>query len=101
MPVNDNMTCEEIKNLITVGGQLIDVRSSVEFNRGSLNGALNMPIETFQYFAEEIDKTKPVLLYCRSGQRSGAAKQFLETLGFGRVFNIGGYQRYASCNQAA
>jgi phage shock protein E len=91
------MTCEEIKNLIRVGGQLIDVRSSVEFSQGALNGALNMPIESFQYFAESIDQAKPVLLYCRSGQRSGAAKQFLETLGFDRVFNIGGYQRYASC----
>jgi phage shock protein E len=99
--VNEIMTCEEIKNLLTIGGQLIDVRSPVEFSQGSLSGAVNMPIESFQYFANSIDKTKPVMLYCRSGARSGAAKQFLETLGFDSVFNIGGYQRYVSCNQAA
>jgi len=82
---------------MTIGGQLIDVRSSVEFNQGALDGAVNMPLESFQYFAKNIDKTRPVILYCRSGKRSGAAKQFLETIGFGSVFNIGGYQRYASC----
>ena len=95
------MTCEEVKNLMTIGGQLIDVRSSVEFSQGALNGAVNMPIDSFKYFADSIDRTKPVILYCRSGIRSGAAKQFLETLGFDTVFNIGGYQRYVSCNQAA
>jgi phage shock protein E len=95
------MTCEEVKNLMTTGGQLIDVRSPVEFSQGALNGAVNMPIESFQYFAGSIDKTKPVILYCRSGMRSGVAKQFLETIGFDRVFNIGSYQRYVSCNQAA
>jgi phage shock protein E len=96
--VNEIMTCDEIKNLMTIGGQLIDVRSSFEYNQGALNGAVNMPIESFQYHAESIDKTKPVLLYCRSGMRSGAAKQFLETLGFDSVFNIGGYKTYATCS---
>lgn len=99
--MNDIMTCDQIKNLMTVGGQLIDVRSSVEFSQGALNGAINMPLESFQFFTKSIDKTKPVLLYCRSGHRSGAAKQFLETQGFDSVFNIGGYQRYVSCNQVA
>ena len=95
------MTCEEIKNLLTIGGQLIDVRSTVEFSQGALNGAVNMPMESFQYLADSIDKSKPVILYCRSGMRSGVAKQFLETLGFDSVFNIGSYQRYVTCNQAA
>ncbi len=95
--MNDLMTCEEVKNLMTIGGQLIDVRSTVEFNQGALDGAVNMPLESFQHSANSIDKTRPVILYCRSGQRSGAAKQFLETSGFDSVFNIGGYQRYASC----
>lgn len=98
--VNDIMTCEEIKNLMTMGGQLIDVRSSVEFSQGALNGAVNMPLESFQFSTNTIDITKPVLLYCRSGHRSGVARQFLKNLGFDRVFNIGGYQQYVSCNQA-
>ena len=91
------MTCEEIKNLMTIGGQLIDVRSTVEFRQGALNGAVNMPIDSFQHRVDSIDKNKPVLLYCRSGIRSGAAKNFLEMLGFDGVYNIGSYQKYAFC----
>ena len=96
--MNDSMSCEEIRNLINAGAQLIDVRSTVEFNQGALNGAVNMPIDSFQHFLDSIDKENPVLLYCRSGARSGAAKQFLETLGFNSVFNIGGYSKYAFCS---
>lgn len=87
-----------MKQILTVGGQLIDVRSNVEFNQGALHGAVNMPIDTIHFFAKSIDKTKPVLLYCRTGMRSGKVKQFLEMLGFDRVYNIGGYQRYAHCS---
>ena len=95
--VKDNLSCEEMKQILTVGGQLIDVRSSVEFSQGALQGAVNMPIETIHFFAKSIDKTRPVMLYCRTGLRSGKVKQFLEMLGFDRVYNIGSYQRYAQC----
>ena len=91
------MTCEDIKTLLSEGGQLIDVRSSVEFSQGALNGAINMPVEAFQYLSTTIDRSRPVLLYCRSGQRSALAKQFLETTGFDDVHNIGSYGNYAYC----
>ncbi len=93
----ENLSCDEIVKLIEKGGQLIDVRSSMEFMEGALCGAVNIPLNLIQYSAENIDKNKPVILYCRSGQRSGVAKQFLETLGFGEVYNIGCYQNYATC----
>ena len=96
--MSDVMTCEEVKNLITIGAQLIDVRSPVEFSQGALDGAVNMPIESFQHHANSIDQTKPVLLYCRSGMRSGAVKKYLDMLGFDSVYNIGSYQKYAFCN---
>lgn len=97
--MNNKLTCAEMKQILNVGGQLIDVRSSVEFSQGALQGAINMPIETIHFFAKSIDKTRPVLLYCRTGMRSGKVKQFLEMLGFDRVYNIGGYQTYAHCRQ--
>lgn len=89
--------CNYLKDLIKQGGMLIDVRSNFEFGQGALPGALNMPLESFQYFAEEIHKDKPVLLYCRSGQRSEMAKRYLQSLGFADVHNIGCYQQHAGC----
>jgi len=93
----ENLSCEEIKKLVEKGGQLIDVRSTMEFVQGALCGAINIPLDSIHHSTESIDKNKPVILYCRSGQRSGAAKQFLETLGFSEVYNIGGYQNYITC----
>jgi len=93
----ENLSWEEIKQLTEKGAQLIDVRSNIEFMGGALSGAVNIPFESMQHSAHSIDKDKPVILYCRSGMRSGAVKQFLEALGFCEVYNIGGYKNYATC----
>jgi len=90
--------CTTLKNLLEQGGRLIDVRSHFEYTQGALKGALNMPLEQFQYHVENIEKDKPVLLYCRSGQRSEMAKRYLQSLGFADVHNIGGYQQLAGCD---
>jgi len=89
--------CNFIKTKLNEGGQLIDVRSPVEFSQGALDGAVNMPIESFQFLKDDIDHTKPVLLYCRTGARSGMVKNYLEQLGFGQVHNIGGLLQFAGC----
>jgi len=95
--MNSNISCEQLKQLLEKGAQLIDVRSTMEFNQGALSGAVNLPIDTIQHNTGSIDKTKPVLLYCRSGHRSGAVQQFLISLGFQDVYNIGSYTNYAFC----
>ena len=95
--MNSEITCEQLRQLLAKGAQLIDVRSTMEFNQGALNGAINLPINTIQSSVESIDKSKPVILYCRSGARSGMVQQFLVSLGFKDVYNIGGYTRYAFC----
>ena len=95
--MNSEISCEQLHQLLAKGAQLIDVRSTMEFNQGALNGAINLPINTIQSSIESIDKSKPVLLYCRSGARSGMVQQFLISLGFKDVYNIGSYTRYAFC----
>lgn len=89
--------CDFVQEKINEGGQLIDVRSPIEFNMGALDGAINMPISNFQSLKDEIDDTKPVLLYCRTGARSEAVKNYLVQLGFAQVHNIGGLQQFAGC----
>ncbi|MCK5003027.1 MAG: rhodanese-like domain-containing protein [Gammaproteobacteria bacterium] len=95
--MNSEISCEKLQQLLGDGAQLIDVRSTMEFNQGALNGAINLPINSIQHNTDTIDQTKPVLLYCRSGQRSGMVKQFLISLGFQDVYNIGSYTKYAFC----
>lgn len=95
--MNQQDNCQFVQNLISQGAQLIDVRSTVEFAQGALKGAVNMPIDRFQQFKDDIDENKPILLYCRSGQRSEMVKRFLESCGFEDVHNIGSYQRFVEC----
>ena len=86
----DEYNCNFLQKMLGQGGQLIDVRSPVEFSQGSIEGAINMPIDSFQHLKDNIDNTKPVLLYCRTGARSGMVKKYLDQLGFDQVHNIGG-----------
>jgi len=97
----DEFSCKELQDILSTGGQLIDVRSAVEFSQGALDGAKNIPIDTIHYALNTIDKTKPVILYCRTGKRSGLIKSLFQQLGFNQVHNIGCYQHYVGCFQGA
>lgn len=89
--------CSFFHEIMSQGGQLIDVRSPMEFSQGALNGAINMPINNFQHCKDDIDTAKPVLLYCRTGARSEMVKKYLQQLGVDRVHNIGGYLQFMGC----
>jgi phage shock protein E len=83
----------EIKNLISKGALIIDVRSKTEFDEGHYNGAKLIPYnEILSRISELGDKNKPIILYCRSGRRSGIAKDTLIKAGFTNVINAGGLQ---------
>ncbi|MGB5278031.1 MAG: rhodanese-like domain-containing protein [Gammaproteobacteria bacterium] len=92
-----DIRCDEIRELVENGGQLIDVRSNQEFIQGALKHAINMPVESVPHFAETIDRNKPVMLYCVSGMRANVVKRFLESLGFNYVYNLGGISQLAHC----
>jgi rhodanese-related sulfurtransferase len=62
--------------------QLIDVRTPDEFSAGHLANAKSIPLQDIGSRLGEIDKSKPVLLYCRSGHRSGKALEILVGKGF-------------------
>ena len=93
--------CTSLKKMLNQGGTLIDVRSNAEFARGALQGAQNIPMDSFESFTKDIEKEKPVLLYCHSGKRSDMAKRYLQSLGFLDVHSIGGYQQLALCIDTA
>jgi phage shock protein E len=89
--------CDELRELVNNGGQLIDVRSSQEYGQGALVNAVNIPVESIPHHTHSIDRNKPVMLYCVSGMRASVVKRFLESLGFNDVHNLGGISRLAHC----
>ena len=86
-----------IEQQLKEGGQLIDVRSPLEFSQGALEFAVNMPVDRFEVLKDGIDNSKPVLLYCRSGARSEMIKKYLQQLGFDQVHNLGGLSQFINC----
>ena len=74
------------------GAQLIDARTPSEYNSGHLPDALNLDWNGGQLeaAASKLDKSKPALLYCASGRRSAAAREFLTEQGFKDVVDLDG-----------
>ncbi len=79
---------------ISKGALLVDVRSPSEFGEGSLSGAVNIPYDSVAERIAEFgpDKTRTVVVFCRSGRRSGIAEETLRELGFTDVVNGGEYE---------
>jgi rhodanese-related sulfurtransferase len=71
--------------------QLIDVRTPQEYHAGHIPGAklVNLYDPTFKtkILSLNLDKNKPVLVYCRSGNRSLVAARFLNEKGY-KVINL-------------
>lgn len=70
--------------------QLIDVRTPAEFSTGHLKGAKNLDWNggQLQQEAGKLDKTKPVMVYCRTGNRSKEAAAWLKKEGFTNVYEM-------------
>ena len=76
----------------TPNPQLVDVRTYNEFIEGYLPGAILMDIQktTFDSLINQLDKTRPVFVYCHSGKRSLEAVSVLEKNKFKVIYNLDG-----------
>lgn len=86
------ITAKELKELIDrkADFQLIDVREPHEFDDMNLQGEL-IPMGDVMDNADKISKDKQVVIHCRSGKRSAAVIQALETqLGYKNLYNLKG-----------
>lgn len=88
------ITVEELKAQLDRGEpvHLVDVREPEEHEEFNIGGTL-IPVGRFR--ALDVDELEPlqeeeIVLYCRSGNRSGQAAAMLETLGYTRVKNLEG-----------
>lgn len=71
---------------------LVDVREPFEFESGTVNGAVNIPLGTVPTrVADFKDMPRPIVLFCRSGGRSGQATAFLQGQGMDGIYNGGSW----------
>jgi phage shock protein E len=83
----------DIPALIESGALIIDTRTPGEFSSGHIEGAVNIPHNVIAQHIGDHLKDQPVIVYCHSGARSGAAKRVLEQAGYSRVVNGGSLHR--------
>ena len=89
-----NVTVSEIDSLMQKGVSVLDVRTAQEVSQGNIQGSINIDFfaDDFEAKINNLDKSKPVLVYCKSGSRSAKASKLLSSNGFNQVFNlVGGY----------
>lgn len=69
---------------------VVDVRNSWEYDEGHIKNAVNIPLTEIPARIDEFKKLNgPAILYCRSGNRSGAAVHILKQAGITNVYNGG------------
>ncbi len=86
------VTVQELKSLFdsNVDIQLIDVREIFEHETANLGGKL-IPMGEVENSVNEFDRHRQVIVYCRSGARSGRAIQWLEqNHSFDNLYNLKG-----------
>ena len=97
--VYEVLSYDDFKNQINNDNVLLfDIRTMDEFNSGHLKGSINIDFyeeKLFDKFFKKVNKSKPIYIYCRSGNRSKKSSEKLKNLGFFKVFDLeGGYKNW-------
>lgn len=88
MPASINVT--DAAQRFEDGAFLLDVRTVEEWNQGHVAGAVLIPLDQLGARVNEVPKDQDVLIICRSGNRSGQARDLLRGQGFDRTTSISG-----------
>ena len=85
----------DVQEKVDEGYSILDVRSVGEVNRGTLPGAINIPIDEIRERKNELPSGK-ILVTCQVGQRGHAATRLLRELGYEAVNLDGGYMTWSN-----
>ena len=70
------------RELVSGGAQVVDVRTASEHGVSHIEGAVHVPLERLNEEGEQLDRERPVIVYCRGGNRSRMAAEALRNSGF-------------------
>ncbi|WP_407431969.1 DsrE/DsrF/DrsH-like family protein, partial [Methanobrevibacter sp.] len=74
--------------------QIVDVRDDEELILGKIENSINIPKQELSYNLEKLDKTKQIIVYCKTGDRSDEATDELNSLGYDAFSLEGGFKQY-------
>lgn len=88
-PGGARVSPDEAQQQVGAGAALVDVRTTIEFADGHIDGSINIPVADLRRRMGEIDASRGVVLYCRSGARSARAAGMLRKAGIEGVYDLG------------
>src|SRR6185295_1455119 len=90
----------ELADWLALGGSsalILDVRDTAEFENGSIEGAINIPLGQLRERVEELPRDREIWISCGVGQRAYYACRLLTQRGFKARNLSGGYASYRAC----
>jgi len=80
---SEDLSPQEVAQLVRDGdAQLVDVREPYEHEAGRIAGTLHIELERLGAEAGSVDRERPVVFYCRSGNRSAFAAEMFRGAGY-------------------
>ena len=67
---------------------ILDVRTVSEYEAGHIEGAINIPVGDLGVRLDELSKEEEILVYCRTGNRSGTAMEIMDNAGFTKLYHM-------------
>ncbi len=93
------VTIDEAKDIITEDSELfiLDTRTQEEYDAGHIENAILIPYDQLEMNLDELKgfEDKPILVYCRTGNRSSQAVKTLIDNGFNKIYHMNqGYSKW-------
>lgn len=73
---------------------LLDVRTSEEVRGGKIPGAKHIALQVLEQRLSDLPKDRPIVIYCRSGNRSRTAADVLVRAGYTQLYDLGGIMQW-------
>ena len=91
-----SVSAGDVKAMLERVAQVVDVRTKAEFKAAAHPKSINIPLDELEKGSQKLDSSRPVLVCCASGSRSGLAVPILKRKGFKEVHNLGSWRRLQS-----
>ena len=91
-----SVSAGDVKAMLERGAQVVDVRTKAEFKAAAHPKSINIPLDELEKGSQKLDSSRPVLVCCASGSRSGLGVSILKRKGFKDVHNLGSWRRLQS-----